>query len=105
MSKTQEARREVWRELIAKQQQSGLSVRAFCPRHGTSEHGFYHWRKRLADELPMRFALVETAPARQHLWQRRKWCLFQASGCGLCGLASLLAAEAVRAGVQSSGHR
>ena len=62
MSKTQEARREVWRELIAKQQQSGLSVRAFCQRHGTSEYSFYHWRKRLADELPMKFALVETDP-------------------------------------------
>ena len=61
MSKTQEARREVWRELIAKQQQSSLSVRAFCPRHGTSEYSFYHWRKRLADELPMKFALVETS--------------------------------------------
>jgi transposase len=62
MSKTQEARREVWRELIAKQQQSGLSVRAFCQRHGTSEYSFYHWRKRLAEELPMKFALVETGP-------------------------------------------
>jgi transposase-like protein len=62
MSKTQKARREVWRELIAKQQQSGLSVRAFCQRHGTSEYSFYHWRKRLADELPMKFALVETSP-------------------------------------------
>jgi transposase len=62
MSKTQEARRAVWRELIAKQQQSGLSVRAFCQRHGTSEYSFYHWRKRLADELPMKFALVETGP-------------------------------------------
>jgi transposase-like protein len=66
MSKTQEARRELWRELIAKQQQSGLSVRAFCRRHGASEYSFYHWRKRLAEELPMKFALVETgsgAPA------------------------------------------
>ena len=62
MSKTQEARREVWRELIAKQQQSSLSVRAFCQRHGTGEYSFDHWRKRLADELPMKFALVETGP-------------------------------------------
>jgi transposase-like protein len=60
MSKTQEARRDVWRELIAKQQQSGLSVRAFCQRHGTSEYSFYHWRKRLTEQLPLKFALVET---------------------------------------------
>jgi transposase len=66
MSKTQETRRDGWRQLVAKQQQSGLSVRAFCQRHGTSEYSFYHWRKRLAKELPMKFALVETrqsAPA------------------------------------------
>ncbi len=61
MSKTQEARRGVWRHLIAKQQQSGLSVRAFCQQHGTSEYSFYHWRKRLAAQLPMKFALVETS--------------------------------------------
>ena len=62
MSKTQESRREVWRQLITKQGQSGLSVRAFCQRHGTSVYRFYHWRKRLAEELPMKFALVETGP-------------------------------------------
>ncbi len=36
-------------------------MRAFCQRHGTSEYSFHHWRKRLADELPMKFALVETS--------------------------------------------
>ncbi|MGA2539889.1 MAG: transposase [Terracidiphilus sp.] len=61
MSKTQETRRDAWRQLVAKQQQSGLSVRAFCQRHGTSEYSFYHWRKRLAEQLPMKFALVETS--------------------------------------------
>ena len=66
MSKTQEERRRFWRELIAEQEESGLSVRAFCQRHRTSEHSFYQWRKRLAERLPMKFALVEThrvAPA------------------------------------------
>ncbi len=61
MSKTQEERRRFWRELIAEQEQSGLSVRAFCEQHRTSEHSFYQWRKRLADQLPMKFALVETS--------------------------------------------
>jgi hypothetical protein len=61
MSKTQAARREFWRQLIAVQQQSGMSVRAFCQQRRTSEYSFYHWRKRLAEELPLKFALVETS--------------------------------------------
>jgi hypothetical protein len=61
MSKTQAARLEFWRQLIAAQQQSGMSVRAFCQQCRTSEYSFYHWRKRLAEQLPMKFALVETS--------------------------------------------
>ena len=61
MSKTQAARLDFWRQLIATQQQSGISVRAFCQQHRTSEYSFYHWRKRLAEQLPMKFALVETS--------------------------------------------
>jgi hypothetical protein len=61
MSKTQEARREVWRELIAKQQQSGCRCEPFVS--GTEPaNSFYHWRKRLAEDLPMKFALVATGP-------------------------------------------
>ena len=60
MSKTQESRREFWRQLVAEQQQSGMSVRAICRQRGASEHSFYQWRKRLAARLPMKFALVET---------------------------------------------
>jgi hypothetical protein len=61
MSKTREERRELWRQLIAQQQQSGVSVRAFCQQRRTSEYSFYQWRKRLAQQLPVRFALVETS--------------------------------------------
>ena len=60
MSKTRESRREFWRQLVAEQQQSGMSVRAICRQRGASEHSFYQWRKRLAARLPMKFALVET---------------------------------------------
>jgi hypothetical protein len=60
MSKTQVARLDFWRQFIAKQQQSGTSVRAFCQQHRTSEYSFYHWRKRIREELPMKFAMVET---------------------------------------------
>ena len=34
-------------------------MRASCRQHGTSEHSFYQWRKRLAEQLPVKFALVE----------------------------------------------
>src|SRR5579859_92048 len=61
MSRTQEERRQLWRNLIAEQEQSGLSVRAFCQKHRASEHSFYQWRKRLAERLPVKFALVETS--------------------------------------------
>src|SRR5216683_2800934 len=61
MSKTREGRREFWRRLIAQQQQSGISVRAFCQQQGTTEYSFYQWRKRLAQQLPVKFALVEAS--------------------------------------------
>lgn len=60
MSKTQQSRREFWRGLVAEQQQSGMSVRAICRQRGASEHSFYQWRKRLAEQLPVKFALVDT---------------------------------------------
>ena len=43
---------------MGQQQQSGLSVRAFCRQHGFSDQTFYNWRKRLAGSEPVRFALV-----------------------------------------------
>ena len=61
MSRAQEKRRQLWRRLIAEHERSGLSVRAFSKQHRTSEHSFYQWRKRLRDQLPMKFALVETS--------------------------------------------
>ena len=40
-------RERFWRELLARQAASGLSVRQFCGREGVSEPSFYQWRKRL----------------------------------------------------------
>jgi hypothetical protein len=37
-----------WRELVERQRSSGLSVAAFCARHGTGVCSLYAWRKRLA---------------------------------------------------------
>jgi len=54
---------EVWRELIQRQKKSGLTVAAFCQQQGVSGWSFYQWRKRLAMNQPVRFALVETGEA------------------------------------------
>ncbi len=57
------ARSEYWRERIAQQESSGLSVHQFCVEQRLTEQSFYAWRKRLRKQQPMRFALVETGPA------------------------------------------
>jgi hypothetical protein len=63
-----DALRKKWLELIRQQQQSKLSVRAFCRQRGFSDQSFYNWRKRLAAGEPVRFALVEAnAPGADRL--------------------------------------
>lgn len=37
-----------WRLAIREQQDSGLSVRAFCAREGLTQSNFYAWRRQLA---------------------------------------------------------
>src|SRR5690348_4116169 len=53
-------RREDWQQPIEEYKQSGLTVKAFCQKHGVSEALFYSWRKRVAENLPARFAWVAT---------------------------------------------
>jgi len=48
-----------WRERIAKQERTGVSVKQFCKQQGLTEYSFYAWRKRLRRQVPVRFALVE----------------------------------------------
>jgi putative transposase len=38
---------ETWRELVARQARSGLSVRAFCRQERLNAWTFYGWRSRL----------------------------------------------------------
>lgn len=40
-------------------------MQRFCEQQGLTEQSFYLWRKRLRKQQAMRFALVETGPARQ----------------------------------------
>lgn len=54
-----------WAERIATQQRSGISVKQFCKERGLTEYSFYAWRKRLQEEKPVRFALVERSSRRQ----------------------------------------
>jgi transposase-like protein len=53
------AKAEQWRECIAEQQGSGLSVKQFCKERGLSSWSFYKWRKQFREAGPVRFALVE----------------------------------------------
>jgi hypothetical protein len=52
-----------WRERIAEQERSGVSVRQFCREQQLQEHAFYSWRKRLRTAGPLRFALLEPSGA------------------------------------------
>jgi transposase-like protein len=73
--------KEEWRERIAEQERSGVSVRRFCQTRGIREHLFYYWRKRLREQQqPMRFALVERGPARQEAASEASLELVLASG-------------------------
>ena len=53
-----------WAKTIAEQEESGLSVPAFCRGKGVCAGSFYHWRRRLrTTDEPAQFAVVETKPA------------------------------------------
>lgn len=52
------ARREYWRELIDRQEQSGMTVQGFCAQQGVTEASFYGWRKQLRESATVSFALV-----------------------------------------------
>jgi hypothetical protein len=63
-------RRKHWGELIARQKQSGKTVKAFCEENGVGGPSFYAWRKRLKGNIqPVGFALVETAAVGQQRGQ------------------------------------
>jgi hypothetical protein len=38
-----------WRELLARQASSGISVRAFCREQSLREPSFYSWRRKLSE--------------------------------------------------------
>jgi hypothetical protein len=61
-------RERFWRKVVAGQAHSGVSIRAWCDRHGVSEPSFYFWRRELARRREQRreaspqIVPVEVAP-------------------------------------------
>ena len=55
-------RRRYWRDVVARQRRSGLSVAAFCRQHEVSPAAFYGWRRRLAGERSGRSTAVSFVP-------------------------------------------
>src|SRR5687767_3547021 len=64
MSKAESPARQKWREIIERQQASGLSIAAFCRDDGVPASSFFAWKRRLAASPPGVSAAVPTnAPA------------------------------------------
>jgi transposase len=51
-----------WRDWIHQWQHSGLSVRAFCARHGLAPPSFYAWRRTLQQRDTAAFIPVRLVP-------------------------------------------
>lgn len=41
------ARERHWREILGRQQKSGLTIQEFCRREGLAASAFYHWRREI----------------------------------------------------------
>jgi len=67
-------RERYWRQVLARRESSGATVRAFCRQEGISESSFHYWRREIArrdaetscDELPIANGepVAEQPPAR-----------------------------------------
>ena len=51
MAKRQRRDRGQWQAIIAGQERSGQSAKAYCKKKGVGLASFYQWRKRLAVEI------------------------------------------------------
>jgi hypothetical protein len=59
------SKEDQWRERLAEQERSGLSVKQFCQEHEFTQYSFYAWRRRLRKKEVVRFALVDRGAAQQ----------------------------------------
>jgi transposase-like protein len=53
-------KRAYWSKLMAEQEASGQTIRAFCRERGVADHCFYSWRKRLRKVESVQFAELKT---------------------------------------------
>ena len=60
LSKT--SRREFWREVVARQRGSGLSIQRFCVKEGLATATFFVWKRRLGQGTGAVPATVGFAP-------------------------------------------
>jgi hypothetical protein len=54
MNKSQRPSAEEWRQIIVRQQTSGMTVARYCRERGITECSFYNWKKRLRGASPSR---------------------------------------------------
>src|SRR5438270_10016581 len=62
MERRTASRIDYWREQVAQQERSGVTVKQYCEKHGITAQSFYVWPTRLRPEPTLRFALVDTPP-------------------------------------------
>jgi hypothetical protein len=58
-----------WREILGRQEQSGLSAREFCQREGIAVGSLYRWRSRLGQSasLPEPSSRARTGTSREFI--------------------------------------
>jgi len=61
-------RKSQWQELIRRQEQSGLTINAFCRREQLNAATFYNWKKRLRDESDGRLVRLHPASDTNRPW-------------------------------------
>ncbi len=49
-TRTRSSKQEYWRQILARQQASGLSIQRFCRREHLAVATFYNWKRRLAED-------------------------------------------------------
>jgi hypothetical protein len=63
-------KREFWKHHVAHWQQSGLSQRSYCIKHGLKTNHFYYWRRRILSQQQEISFLPVTLP--EHFSSRQK---------------------------------
>ena len=68
-----QALRSVWKQRIARQRRSGLSVAKFCRQEGCSQQAFYAWCRRLRDLVERTMIAFESVFFGHHPLDQRRF--------------------------------